>query len=115
MILVASAAWIYFGPIYPKSSPQPNTKQSKPNKDDKANSARDIMARYLATTDEVDVYEQLKPEEQRMLVQAVQYFCEIDWDSDSCIHHMITCGKRCFNYLKPSVQDKVRETYRLKL
>lgn len=66
---------------------------------------------WLVTTDRKDAYNQMSPADQVRVRRAVQYFCAINWDTDSCLHHMITCGKKCMSYLSPPTQEKVRAHY----
>lgn len=66
---------------------------------------------WLVSTTAQDVYNQMRPEDQVRVRRAVQYFCAINWDTDSCVHHMITCGKTCMSYLNEETQAKVRAAY----
>lgn len=66
---------------------------------------------WLKSTSAQGVYEQLRPEDQVRVRRAVQYFCSIKWDTDSCLHHMITCGKTCMTYLNEETQARVRASY----
>jgi len=40
------------------------------------------------------VYGLPSPERNRLL-DAVHYFCGVDYKRDSCLHHLITCGMPC--------------------
>lgn len=66
---------------------------------------------WLTSTTAQGVYEQLRSEDQVRVRRAVQYFCAINWDTDSCIHHMITCGKTCMTYLNEETQARVRVAF----
>ncbi|MCB0386891.1 MAG: hypothetical protein KDD43_15965 [Bdellovibrionales bacterium] len=66
---------------------------------------------WLVTTDRKNAYDQMKLEDQVRVRRAVQYFCAIDWDTDSCLHHVITCGRKCLTYLSPHTQEKVKAHY----
>ena len=68
-------------------------------------------AQFLVETMEKDIFFELSKERQKELIAVVQHFCENEWDEDSCLHHIITCGKVCFSYLPDSVGDKVRQAY----
>ena len=65
----------------------------------------------LKTTLKNDIYYELSEREQIKVRRAVQYFCEINWHEDSCLHYTLTCGKKCFSYLKPSAVEDVRQAY----
>ena len=66
---------------------------------------------WLISTQKQGIYDRMTENDQVRVRRAVQYFCAIYWDVDSCLHHMITCGKKCMSYLNPKTQDKVRSAY----
>ena len=65
----------------------------------------------LKTTDKQSIYDELSDENKVLLRRSVQYFCAIEYDEDSCIHHMITCGKKCMTYINEETQLKVKKAY----
>lgn len=65
----------------------------------------------LTTTLGKNLYFQLSESDQIRVRRAVQYFCEIKWHEDSCLHYSITCGKKCLTYLKPSAREMVTQAY----
>lgn len=97
-IVVIAVLAIYLPKIWPSQEQQSTTLSS---------SGGD----YLTSTNDVSVYDKLTESDQIKVRRAVQYFCEINWHEDSCLHHAITCGKKCLTYLKPAAQKQVREAY----
>lgn len=70
---------------------------------------------YLMNTLDVSTYDRMSEKNQVKVRRAVQYFCEIKWHEDSCLSHLITCGKKCFPLLKPSAQSRSRRAFSKRL
>ena len=57
----------------------------------------------------------LSEKDQKKVVKAFQYFCQVKYRRNTCIHYLIACGSRCSNYLNPKQKKKISEDYSLYL
>lgn len=49
--------------------------------------------------------------DQKLLVNAVLKHCITDYERDSCLHYLITCGPPCTKLLGPQSRKRVRADY----
>lgn len=53
----------------------------------------------------------LKPQDQKLLLGAVDHFCVKAYQRESCVHYLITCGVPCITVIPRPLRKRIIDDY----
>ncbi|MGE3683604.1 MAG: hypothetical protein AB7G93_17920 [Bdellovibrionales bacterium] len=72
------------------------------------------VQRHTAQTSKppkVNIIYKLPPDEQKRMLAAVEHFCTKEYDRESCLHYLITCGTPCLVTVPMEFRPRIYEDY----